>query len=45
MTTAMHQTMIHQSKVFANTIQNCIIDALKQGAEVGYLGPSYFQPR
>jgi hypothetical protein len=45
MTKAMHQTMIDQSKVFANTIQNAIIDALKQGAEGGYLGPAYFQPR
>jgi hypothetical protein len=31
MTKAMHQTMIDQSKVFANTIQNAIIDALKKG--------------
>jgi hypothetical protein len=45
MTKSMHQTMIGQSKVFANTIQNVIIDALKQGAEGGYLGPAYFQPR
>jgi hypothetical protein len=30
MTKAMHQTMIDQSKVFANTIQNAIIDALKK---------------
>jgi hypothetical protein len=29
----------------ANTIQNAIIDALKQGAEGGYLGFAYFQPR
>jgi DNA polymerase I-like protein with 3'-5' exonuclease and polymerase domains len=33
MTKAMHQTMIDRSKVFANTIQNAIIDALKKGAE------------
>jgi hypothetical protein len=33
MTKAMHQTMIDQSKVFENTIQNAIIDALKKGAE------------
>jgi hypothetical protein len=45
MTKSMHQTMIDQSKVFANTIQNAIIDALKQGAEGGYLGPAYFQPK
>jgi hypothetical protein len=45
MTKVMHQTMIDQSNVFANTIQNAIIDALKQGAEGGYLGPAYFQPR
>jgi hypothetical protein len=38
MTKAIHQTMIDKSKVFANTIQNAIIDALKQGAEGGYLG-------
>jgi hypothetical protein len=44
MTKAMHQTMIDQSKVFANTIQNAIIDALKKGAEGGYLGPAYYQP-
>jgi hypothetical protein len=43
MTNAMHQTMIDQSKVFANTIQNVIIDALKKGSEGGYLGPAYFQ--
>jgi hypothetical protein len=42
MTMAMHQTMIDQSKVFANTTQNSIIDALKKGAEGGYLGPLYF---
>jgi hypothetical protein len=45
MTKAMHQTMIDQSKVFANTIQNAIIDALKKGAEGGYLGPAYYQPK
>jgi hypothetical protein len=45
MTKAMHQTMIDQSKVFTNTIQNAIIDALKKGAEGGYLGPAYFQPK
>jgi hypothetical protein len=44
MTKAMHQTMIDQSKVFANTIQNSIIEALKKGAKGGYLGPAYFQP-
>jgi hypothetical protein len=44
-TKAMHQTMIDQSKVFANTIQNAIIDALKQRAKGGYLGPAYFKPR
>jgi hypothetical protein len=42
MTKAMHQTMIDQSKVLANIIQNVIIDALKQGAEGGYLGPDIF---
>jgi hypothetical protein len=45
MTKAMHQTMIDQSKVFVNTIQNAIIDALKQGAEGGYVGLAYLQPR
>jgi hypothetical protein len=44
MTKAMHQMMIDQSKVFANTIQNVIIDALKQGAAGGYLGLAYYQP-
>jgi hypothetical protein len=39
-TKVMHQTMIDQSKVFVNTIQNAIIDALKQGAEGRYLGPA-----
>jgi hypothetical protein len=39
----MHQTMIDQSKVFANTIQNAIIDALKKGEIWGYLGPTYYQ--
>jgi hypothetical protein len=42
MTKVMHQTMIDQSKVFVNTIQNAIIDVLKQGAKEGYLGPAYF---
>jgi hypothetical protein len=45
MTKAMHQIMIDQSKVFANTIQNAIIYALKKGAEGGYLGPAYYQPK
>jgi hypothetical protein len=45
MTKAMHQTMIDQSKVFANTIQNAIIDALQEGAEGGYLGPAYYQSK
>jgi hypothetical protein len=45
MTKVMHQTMIDPSKVFVNTIQNAIIDALKKGAEGGYLGPAYFQPK
>jgi hypothetical protein len=40
----MHHTMIDQSKVFANTIQNAIIDALKKGVAGGYLGPAYYQP-
>jgi hypothetical protein len=43
MTKAMHQIITDQSKVFTNTIQNAIIDALKKGAEGGYLGPAYFQ--
>jgi hypothetical protein len=45
MTKAMHQMMIDQSKVFVNTIQNAIIDALKQGVVGGYLGPAYYQPK
>jgi hypothetical protein len=45
MTKAMNQTMIYQSKVFTNTIQNAIIDALKKGAEGGYSRPAYFQPK
>jgi hypothetical protein len=45
MTKAMHQTMIDQSKVFTNTIQNVIIDALKQGVAGGYLGPAYYEPK
>jgi hypothetical protein len=36
--------MIDQSKIFSNTIQNAIIDALKKGAG-GYLGPAYYQPK
>jgi hypothetical protein len=44
MTKDMHQTMIYQSKVFVNTIQNTTIDALKKGAR-GYLGPAYYQPK
>jgi hypothetical protein len=45
MTKAMHQTMFDQSKVFTNTIQNAIIDALRQGEVGEYLRPAYFQPR
>jgi hypothetical protein len=45
MTKAMNHTMIDQSKIFANTIQNAIIDALKKGAEGGYLGHAYYQPK
>jgi hypothetical protein len=44
MTKAMHQTMIDQAKVFANTMQNSLIEALKKGEEGGYLEPAYFQP-
>jgi hypothetical protein len=44
MTKAMHQTMIDQAKVVANTVQNSLIEALNKGAEGGYLGPVYFQP-
>jgi hypothetical protein len=45
MTKALHQKMIDQSKVFVNTVQNAIIDALKKGAEKEYLGPAYYQPK
>jgi hypothetical protein len=41
---AMHHTIIDQAKVFANTIQNCLTETLKKGAEGGYVGPAYFQP-
>jgi hypothetical protein len=44
MTKAMHQTMINQAKVFANTVQNSLIEALKKREGGGYLGPAYFQP-
>jgi hypothetical protein len=44
MNKAMHQTMIDQSKVLSNTIQNCLTEMLKKGAEGGYVGPAYFQP-
>jgi hypothetical protein len=33
MTKAMHQTMIDQAKVFANTVQNSLTEALKKGVE------------
>jgi hypothetical protein len=45
MNKAMHQTMIDQSKVLANTIHNCLTEALKKGTKEGYVGPAYFQPR
>jgi hypothetical protein len=45
MTNSMHQIMIDESKVFTNTIQIAIIDALEKGAEGGYLGPAYYQPK
>jgi hypothetical protein len=45
MNKAMHQTMIDQSKVLANTIQNCLTETLKKGTEEGYMRPTYFQPR
>jgi hypothetical protein len=44
MNKAMHQMMFDQAKVLANTIQNCLTETLKKGAEGGYLGPAYFQP-
>jgi hypothetical protein len=44
MTKAMHQIMIDHSKVFTNTIQNCLTEALKKGAAGGYLVHAYFQP-
>jgi hypothetical protein len=44
MNKAMHQTMIDQANVLANTIQNCLTETLQKGAEGGYLGPAYFQP-
>jgi hypothetical protein len=44
MNKAMHQTMIDQAKVPASTIQNCLTETLKKGAEGGYMGPTYFQP-
>jgi hypothetical protein len=37
--------MIDQARVFANTLQNSLVEALKKGAEGGYLGPAYFQPK
>jgi hypothetical protein len=36
MNKAMHQTMIDQSKVLANTIINCLTETLKKGIEEGY---------
>jgi hypothetical protein len=44
MTKAMHHILIDQAKVFANMVQNSLIEALNKGAEGGYLGPAYFQP-
>jgi hypothetical protein len=29
----MHQTMINESTILANTIQNCLTETLKQGTE------------
>jgi hypothetical protein len=43
MNKAMHEIMIDQAKVLANTIQNCLTKTLKKGAEGEYLGPAYFQ--
>jgi hypothetical protein len=45
LTKVMHQTMIDQAKVFANTVQNSLIKALNKGAKGGYLGLAYFQPK
>jgi hypothetical protein len=45
MTKAVHQTMIDQAEVYANTVQNSLIEALKKGAEGGFLDPAYFQPK
>jgi hypothetical protein len=42
MTKAMHQTMIDQANVFANTVQNSLTEALKKETEGGYLGPPFF---
>jgi hypothetical protein len=35
MTKAMHQTMIDQAKVFVNTVQNSLIEALKKEQKEG----------
>jgi hypothetical protein len=45
MNKSMHQTMIDQSTILANTIQNCLTETLKKRIEEGYVGPAYFQPR
>jgi hypothetical protein len=45
MNKAMHQTMIDQSKVLANTIQNCLTEMLKKGTKDGYVGLAYFQTK
>jgi hypothetical protein len=37
--------MIDQSKIFTNTIQNCLTEMLKKRTEEGYVGPAYFQPK
>jgi hypothetical protein len=42
LTKVMHQTMIDQAKVFANTVQNSLIKALNKGAKGGL---AYFQPK
>jgi hypothetical protein len=44
MNKAMHQTMIDQSTILVNTIQNCLTEMLKKGTEEGYVGLAYFQP-
>ena len=44
MNEAMHKSLVDQSSVFNNTVQNCVKEVLREEIMSGFKGPAYFQP-